>query len=68
MASEAITISAVITDPTDPVTQPANPPVVEAGGCTYNPMARSFDMIFLLMSALGLFYFSKRRRNAVMDA
>ncbi len=47
---------------------PANPPAVEAGGCTYNPMARSFDMIFLLMSALGLFYFSKRRRNAAMDA
>ncbi len=66
--SAAITISAEATDPTDPVTPPAHPPAVETGGCTYNPMARSFDMMFLLMSALGLFYFSKRRRNAAMDA
>ncbi len=31
------------------------------GGCTYNPDSKNFDMMFLLMIALGLFYPFRRR-------
>ena len=31
------------------------------GGCTYNPNSKNFDMTFLLMMALGLFYPFRRR-------
>ncbi|WP_223891011.1 immunoglobulin-like domain-containing protein, partial [Sulfurovum sp. TSL6] len=31
------------------------------GGCTYNPNSKNFDMTFLLMIALGLFYPFRRR-------
>ncbi len=31
------------------------------GGCTYNPDNKNFDMMFLLMMALGLFYPFRRR-------
>ncbi len=31
------------------------------GGCTYNPDSKNFDMTFLLMIALGLFYPFRRR-------
>lgn len=37
------------------------PTCSDGGGCTYNPNSKSFDMMFLLMMALGLLYPFRRR-------
>jgi len=36
-------------------------PASAGGGCSYNPNAKSFDMMFLLIAALGLFYPFRRK-------
>ncbi|EIF51257.1 choice-of-anchor F family protein [Sulfurovum sp. AR] len=46
-----------------PVTPPADVinPSSGGGGCTYNPDSKNFDMMFLVMMALGLLYPFRRR-------
>ncbi|UPT76567.1 choice-of-anchor F family protein [Sulfurovum sp. XGS-02] len=46
---------------TPPVTDPDLVPSSGGGGCTYNPDSKHFDMMFLVMMALGLFYPFRRR-------
>jgi hypothetical protein len=42
-----------------------NPPVAPSTGCNYNPMSRSFDMLFILMAGAGFLYLRSRRRQTV---
>lgn len=54
------------TDPTDPGTDlptdsEGNTASSGGGGCTYNPDSKSFDMMFLLIAALGMFYPFRRK-------
>jgi hypothetical protein len=42
-----------------------NPPAAPTTGCNYNPMARSFDMLFILMAGAGFLYLRSRRRQTI---
>ncbi|UPT76804.1 JDVT-CTERM domain-containing protein [Sulfurovum sp. XGS-02] len=58
--SDPLAVSSFVVD----TTVPAPEPTVSSGGgggCTYNPDSKHFDMVFLLMIALGLFYPVRRR-------
>lgn len=58
-----VTVSASTTAAADivPVTDPVLDPSSGGGGCTYNPNSKHFDMMFLVMMALGLLYPFRRR-------
>lgn len=46
---------------TPPATTTTLDPSSGGGGCTYNPNSKNFDMMFLVMMALGLLYPVRRR-------
>ncbi len=61
--SDPLAVSSFVVDTYVPVTPVPDTPVISSGGggCTYNPDSKNFDMMFLLMMALGLFYPFRRR-------
>lgn len=58
-ASDPLLVSEFVVDTTVPDTTVTT--TSDGGGCTYNPDSKNFDMMFLLMMALGLFYPLRRR-------
>lgn len=59
--SDPLAVSSFVVDTTVPAPEPAPTTSGGGGGCTYNPDSKHFDMVFLLMIALGLFYPFRRR-------
>ena len=51
----------VIDDGDDSTDSDGNTPSSGGGGCTYNPNSKNFDMMFLMMIALGSLYIFRRR-------
>ncbi len=56
-ATTTATDGTTVTKVTDSVLDPSS----GGGGCTYNPNSKHFDMMFLVMMALGLLYPFRRR-------
>ncbi|MDM5263291.1 choice-of-anchor F family protein [Sulfurovum sp. XTW-4] len=59
----ALTATTTATDGTTVTPPPSDDlnPSSGGGGCTYNPNSKNFDMMFLVMMALGLLYPFRRR-------
>ncbi|GIT98065.1 LamG-like jellyroll fold domain-containing protein [Sulfurovum sp. TSL1] len=55
-SSAPLSVTEFVVDTTVPIISDGG-----GGGCTYNPDSKHFDMVFLLMIALGLFYPFRRR-------
>ncbi len=58
---ENLTASTIAQTTTDTSTTTTLDPSSGGGGCTYNPNSKHFDMMFLVMMALGLLYPFRRR-------
>ncbi len=59
--TETLTASTIAKSPVAPTVDSDLNPSSGGGGCTYNPDSKNFDMMFLVMMALGLLYPFRRR-------
>ncbi len=63
LESAAKTINAEVITPPEPTPEPTPTPPAVASGCNYNPMARSFDVLFIWMAGIAFLYMRSRRHE-----